>query len=190
MHDGCGDDPPLVPELETTLAVGTPTTCTVPIAHDCAGSMLVENLEPAVGPQAIRPEVSQIAQPRGLAFASDGIVEGESLRDGIVVGRRVGSNLFKLANILRARRVCRRERPQRFDMFSPDVQKPRADRREQPLVEAGSVVVASKVRDRVREMRDAWAPSTMVLMPFARAASQIFRTGKIWPVRFGCGRSA
>ena len=112
------------------------------------------NAEPSLGVEPIRPAVPQITQPRGLTLAADRIVKGQRFGNGVVIGGRVGADLLEFADVLGARRAGRRQRPQSLDVFPSDVEKPRADRREQPFVQTGAVVIAAQVGGLVREVRE------------------------------------
>ena len=79
---------------------------------------------------------------------------------------------------------CRLQRPEPRDVLSAHVQKSGSDRREQPLVQARAVVVAAKIGDLEGELREGVCAVDDRLHPRRRASSQIFFTGKIWPVRF------
>src|SRR5205809_561006 len=91
------------------------------------------------------PSVLQEAKPGSLAFAADAFVKGERFRDGIVISRRMRADFLKLSNVVVLFRVCCHQRLQLSDFGLSDIQEAGAVRREQPLVQARSIVVTVQV---------------------------------------------
>jgi hypothetical protein len=81
-------------------------------------------------------------------------VKRQRLCDRVVIGRRVRADLFELADVLAAGVICRRERPQLFDVLPADVQKTSSDGREEPFVKAGAVKIASQILRLEGEVRE------------------------------------
>ena len=81
-------------------------------------------------------------------------MELQRLGDRVVHGRRVRADLLELPDVGVPRLGGRRERPVALDERAPHVQEPGADRRQQPLVQAGAVVVALEIGQREREVRE------------------------------------
>src|SRR5436305_7063551 len=75
-----------------------------------------------------------------------------------MVGRRMGSNLFVLSNVVVL--CCRRghEWPQVLLLFLPHVQKSGTDGSEQPFMKAGSIVVGAEIVALEWEMREGVRP--------------------------------
>ena len=138
----------------------------------------------AAAPSAARPSAAagSAAAPPCVGDA-DGLVEDQRLGDGVGLAAGcvpISSNL-RMSSGLRRRR---RQRPQRLDQRPAHVEEPGADRRQQPLVQAGAVVVALEIADGEREVGEGVRAVDDGAMPRARAIRQIARTGKICPVRF------
>ena len=119
-----------------------------------AGSRLVWIRILRVRCETPRPAIAQEPQPRGLALDADAFVKRQRLGDRVVVGRGMRPDLFELADVLAPGLACRRQRPQRLDVLPPDVEESRADRRQQPLVQAGAVEVTAEILHLEREVRE------------------------------------
>ena len=188
VDDRRRDDPPLVPQLPSRPSVSArPTTWTVPIAHDCAGSMLVWILNAPVWSGAARPSDSAgSAGARLSARCPIAVVERQRFGNGVVVRRRMRPDLLELADVLGARRAGRRQRPQASRCS-------RGARRGIPCRSAPAATCAGWCRSsRTRDpsalygkCANACAPSTIGLHALgARGVADLLRTGKICPVRF------
>src|SRR2546425_1968188 len=81
-------------------------------------------------------------------------MERQRFGNRVVIGRRMRADLFELADVLHLTRGRRRQRPQLLNVLAADVQEAGADRREQPLVERGPVVVDLEIAQLEREMRE------------------------------------
>jgi hypothetical protein len=93
----------------------------------------------------------------------------------------VGADLLELADVVVGSLRRRLQRPRGLDALAADVEEPGAERREQPLVQADAVVSISRSRSLYGKCPMAWAPSTIVMMPRARAQRLSSRTGKSCP---------
>ena len=154
MDDGRRDDAPPVPQARDDFPGSKPVDLHV---RDRARLRRIEarmDAEPGVGRQPLSPPVTEIAKTRGLALRADPIVKAERFGYRVVVGCRMGPDLLELPDVVRLRRGRGLQRPQAGDVFPPHVKKPRADRREQPLVQARAVVVAAQIADLERELRE------------------------------------
>ena len=100
------------------------------------------------------PSVLQQSKPSRLALAADAFVKGERFRDGVVISRRVRADLFKLPNVVVLFFLRGHQRPQLSDLRLSDVQKAGAVRREQPLMQARSIVVTVQVGVLEREVSE------------------------------------
>ena len=90
-------------------------------------------------------------------------MERQRFGDRIVVGGRMRADLLELADVVLLRGGGRHQRPQRRDLLAPHVEEAGADRRQQPLVQAGAVVVAAEIRALNGKCAKACAPSTIGL---------------------------
>src|ERR1035437_1984429 len=85
---------------------------------------------PAIGVlrQPVGPAVAQVAQPRRLAVDADVLVENQGFAAGIVVGRRVRSDLFEFADVVGLALVARHQRPGARNARLAHIKKPRPAR--------------------------------------------------------------
>ena len=112
-----------------------------------------EHLDPVIlGHETFGPAVPQPAQPRDLALRADGAMKCQRRRDGVVIGRRVGADLFVFPDVLVLLGRGGHERPEFFLLVFPHIQESCADGNQQPLVETGSVVVAPELVAREGEV--------------------------------------
>ena len=115
-----------------------------------------------VGREPRRPPIPQVAQPRRLPLDADAFMKRQRLGNRIVVGGRMGADLLELADVVVLRGRGRRQRPERRNQLAPDVEEAGADRRQQPLVQAGAVEIAPEIRTpgrgnaRTRARRRRW----------------------------------
>ena len=72
-------------------------------------------------------------------------MKGQGRGDGVVVGGRVGADLFVFTDVFVEGRVGAHQRPDRLLFRLADIEKPGADRRQQPLVQAAAEVIAIQV---------------------------------------------
>ena len=163
-----------------------PSMPTVPMAPAWAGSKLVKIRTRGCRAQPFGPASAQVAQPRGLALHADRLVETRAPRRW---RWRWPPGACRLPRTSGCRptvaRPAGRQRPQARDQLAPHVEEAGADRGEQPLVQAGAVVVALEVarartgsaRRRARRRRSCGCRGRV-------AMRQIVWTGKICPVRF------
>ena len=79
-------------------------------------------------------------------------MEHDRRRNRIEVGLRMRADFFVLPDVVVLADAGRHQRPERFLLLFPYVQKARTDRRVQPLVQAGAVVVHAEFIAREREV--------------------------------------
>ena len=106
----------------------------------------------AGGDEGLDPAVAEIAQACGLPLGTDAPVERQRRADGVVVGGRVGADLLVLPDIIRLAGGGGHHRPDRLDLGLADIKQARADRGEQPLVQAGGEIVAVQLVAGEREV--------------------------------------
>src|SRR5262245_56656014 len=96
--------------------------------------------------QTPRPAFFQVAKPRSLALDTYALVKRKRLGNRVVIRRRMGADLFKLANIGVLFLVLGHEWPELSDFGLSHVQEARTVRRQEPFVQTGSVVITVQVR--------------------------------------------
>ena len=80
-----------------------PSGVTTNIGPDATGLgwiLAVQHLALGILRKSACPAIPKIAQPRRLAIDTNVFTEDQCVANGIVVGRRVGPNFFKLSNVV------------------------------------------------------------------------------------------
>ena len=145
MEDGHHDHPPLVEEVLAELRGVHAADAHV---ADRAGHRRVEarvDDHSRLALEPLHPSVAQVAQAGRLALQADRLLEDQGLRDRVVVRRGVGADLLELADVVVHGRGGGHEGPEGPDLRLAHVEEAGAVGGEQPLVQAGAVVVAVEV---------------------------------------------
>ena len=89
--------------------------------------------------------IAQVTKSSRFALHPNTLVEGECLRNGVVVARGMRADLFELANVFIHVWRGGHQRPSALDLVAPHVEETRPVRGKQPLVERRAVAIAVQI---------------------------------------------